>query len=83
MGILLDEIDEFASLDEGIPVNNMCTVFAESEIIGLLSMQKDRSKFKILRNIIYQTIGLNVITHQHALFAGAIGACIYAKNKET
>lgn len=44
LGISLDEIDAFADPREGIPINSMCAVFAESEIIGLLSLQKDRSK---------------------------------------
>ena len=44
MGIDLQDIDDFVDLSEAIPINSMCTVFAESEIIGLLSMQKERTK---------------------------------------
>lgn len=44
MGIDLQDIDEFVDLSDAIPINSMCTVFAESEIIGLLSMQKERSQ---------------------------------------
>ena len=42
--ISLDEIDTFAHGGEAIVINSMCTVFAESEIIGALAMQKDRAK---------------------------------------
>lgn len=51
LGIPVDQIDEYADLNEFIPVNSMCTVFAESEIIGLLSMQEDRSK--IMAGVLY------------------------------
>ena len=44
LGIELERIDEFVNLDDHIPINSMCAVFAESEIIGLLSMETDRSK---------------------------------------
>lgn len=117
LGVSLENIDDFADPDEAIPVNSMCAVFAESEIIGLLSMQKERSKImagvlhsiaqkvrqmtgkidfdgdtrllmtgglsrsNTLINIISQTIGLSVVTHEQALFAGAVGACICAANK--
>jgi predicted CoA-substrate-specific enzyme activase len=118
LGVCLDDVDEFAELSESIPINSMCTVFAESEIIGLLAMQRDRSKImtgvlwsiaqkirqmtgkfdfiedmprlmtvglsrsETLIRIISQTIGIEVITHKHALFAGAIGACICAENRK-
>ena len=114
----LEDIDTFANPDSAVPINSMCTVFAESEIIGLLSMQKDRAKIltgvlesiaakvkqmtgkfdffegkpllmtgglsrsAVLMSIISQAIGFEVITHQHALFAGAVGACVCAKNKK-
>lgn len=42
--IPLDQIDAFTDLEEAVSINSMCTVFAESEIIGLLAMQKDRAK---------------------------------------
>ena len=53
LGIRLNDVDEFADPNEAIPVNSMCTVFAESEIIGLLAMQKDRSRIMtgVLRSI--------------------------------
>ena len=118
LGVCLDGIDEFADPDEAVPVNSMCTVFAESEIIGLLAMQKDRSKImtgvlhsiaqkirqmtskidfikdtpllmtgglsrsKVLLQIISRTIGIDVVTHDYALFAGAVGACICAENRK-
>lgn len=117
--VLLNDIDGFVNLSEAIPVNSMCTVFAESEIIGLLSMQKDRaqimagvlesiaqkirqmtgkidfvngtpllmtgglSKSTALIKAISKATGLDVITHEQALFAGAIGACICAYNKKS
>ena len=117
LGVSLDDIDKFADLYDAIPVNSMCMVFAESEIIGLLAMQKDRPQIMtgVLRSIaqkilqmtskinfiqktpllmtgglsksmaliraISQTIGIDVITHEHALFAGAVGACICAQKK--
>ena len=117
LGVPLDGVDEFADPNEAISVNSMCTVFAESEIIGLLAMQKDRSKImtgvlesiaqkirqmtgkidfikgmpllmtgglsrsEVLLRIISRTTGLDVVTHRHALFAGAVGACICSKNK--
>ncbi|MDR3166036.1 MAG: acyl-CoA dehydratase activase, partial [Synergistaceae bacterium] len=117
LGLRLEDIDEFADSNESIPINNMCAVFAESEIIGLLAMQKDRSKImagvlqsiaqkirqmtgridfigtapllmagglsksRILIKMITQAIGLGVITHKYALFAGALGACVCAENR--
>jgi predicted CoA-substrate-specific enzyme activase len=44
LGVRLEDVDSFADPDEAIPINSMCTVFAESEIIGSLAMQKSRSK---------------------------------------
>lgn len=117
LGIALEDIDSFAGRGEAIPINSMCTVFAESEIIGLLSMQKDRaeimtgvlqsiaqkvkqmsgkfdfssdvpllmtgglSRSSVIRRIISEVIGLDVVTDEYALFAGALGACICAVNK--
>ena len=119
LDVSLDDIDKFADQNEAIPINSMCTVFAESEIIGSLAMQKDRSKImtgvlqsiaqkiwqmtgkldfadgkpllmtgglsrsKLLMSIISQTIGLEVISHEYALFAGATGACICAENRQS
>jgi len=118
LGIALEEIDGFANPHEVISITSMCTVFAESEIIGTLAMQKDRSKIlsgvllsiaqKILQmagkldfnkdkplimtgglsrstalvGVISKTIGIEVVTHELAQFAGAVGACISAKAKE-
>lgn len=44
LGVSLEDIDSFAHSSEAIIINSMCTVFAESEIIGSLAMQKDRAK---------------------------------------
>lgn len=44
LGIELANIDGFVNLEEFTPINSMCAVFAESEIIGLLSTGTDRSK---------------------------------------
>jgi len=116
--IPLESIDEFTHPQEAVSINSMCKVFAESEIIGLLAMQKDRSQImagvlqSIARKIQQQAgkidfikdkpilmtgglsrsqklietiadfIGFEVKTCPQALFAGAIGACIHAMNKE-
>lgn len=42
--IPLDSIDEFTDREKSVSINSMCTVFAESEIIGLLAMQKERAQ---------------------------------------
>lgn len=119
LDIDLFDIDEFTDIIDPISISSMCTVFAESEIIGLLSMEKDRSKIMggVLQSIaqkiramtgkinfdldipifmsgglsrsnsliemISKTTGLKIVTHEYALYAGAIGACIcgYNKNK--
>ena len=114
LGINMEDIDGFAATDEAVPITAMCTVFAESEIIGLLAMQKDRAKImagvlksiaqkirqmsvkldfaenkplfmtgglarsNALRSTISQTVGFELLTHKHAPFAGAIGACVCA-----
>ncbi len=44
LDIPMTEIDNFANLEESISINSMCTVFAESEIIGLLAGQQPREK---------------------------------------
>lgn len=44
LDIDLSAIDAFSDILYPISISSMCTVFAESEIIGLLSMEKDRSK---------------------------------------
>lgn len=117
LDIKLEDIDDFTDLVDPISISSMCTVFAESEIIGLLSMEKDRSKImggvlqsiaqriramtgkinfdleapilmsgglsksKALIEMISKITGLKVETHDNALFAGAIGACICSYNK--
>lgn len=42
--IELSELDAFADLKNAIPINSMCTVFAESEIIGMMAQQKERTQ---------------------------------------
>ena len=123
--IALDEIDQFADISNIIPINSMCAVFAESEIIGLKSMQKDRShimsgvlesiaqriqqmtvkldfdwtpdprtamckpllmtgglsKSSVLMKMLSKAIGMDVISHDLAPYAGAIGACVCALKK--
>ncbi|MDD4593385.1 MAG: acyl-CoA dehydratase activase [Parabacteroides sp.] len=44
LGLDIKDIDAFSDLSDPVSINSMCTVFAESEIIGLLAMQTDRSK---------------------------------------
>ncbi len=118
LDIGLSDIDDFTDIGDPISISSMCTVFAESEIIGLLSMEKDRSKImggvlqsiaqriramtgkidfdsetpllmsgglsksKSLIEMISKITGLKVFTHEYALFAGAIGACICGYNKK-
>jgi len=117
LGISFEEIDSFAHpcFAEAIVINSMCTVFAESEIIGSLAMQKDRSKIlagvlqsiahrvrqmagkfsfdktkpllmtgglshsNMLIGAIARDVDIEVITHAHANFAGAIGACVCSR----
>ena len=115
--VRIQDIDAFADPKESITINSMCTVFAESEIVGSLAMQKDRSKImtgvlqsiahkiqqmsgkldfdennpllmtgglsrsKVLVDVISRMIGVNVATHEHGLFAGALGACVCAGKK--
>lgn len=118
LGIPLNEIDSYADTADAVSVTSMCTVFAESEIIGMLAMQKDRARIMggVLQSIakkiqqqtgkmsfipehpilmtgglsssgtlvrtIAQTIGYEVMSHRHALYAGAIGAVLCAARKE-
>ncbi|MDD2217246.1 MAG: acyl-CoA dehydratase activase [Eubacteriales bacterium] len=51
LDIDLKDIDAFSDLSDPVSINSMCTVFAESEIIGLLAMQSDRSK--IMAGVLY------------------------------
>ena len=117
LGIELERIDEFANLDDYVTINSMCAVFAESEMIGLLAAETDRSQIMagVLQSIaqrvtqmmgrigfgegapilmtgglsrsnrlleaIGQATGFQVITHAYAPFAGAIGACICARER--
>jgi len=57
LGLTLDDIDNFAHPEEFISITSMCTVFAESEIIGALAMQKDRAKILtgVLQSIAQKT----------------------------
>lgn len=115
--IPIGEIDQFADPKKYITINSMCTVFAESEIISLLSMKKERTEILsgVLRSIgqkvrqmsgkfvfdekepilmtgglscsevliatIAEMTGLPLMTHPHAVYAGAIGACVAAEKK--
>lgn len=117
LGIGLEDIDDFTSTEGALPIASMCTVFAESEIIGALAQQKDRSQIMagVLRSIaqkiqqmtsklafdadalllmtgglarsaklvaaLEEATGLTVRTHEQALFAGALGACVCARDK--
>ncbi len=117
LGIELEDIDAFASTSDAIFINSMCTVFAESEIIGSLAQQKDRSRImagvllsiaqKIqqmtsrlafatdarllmtgglsrsnrLVAVLAETTGFSVQTHEEAVFAGALGACVCARDR--
>jgi predicted CoA-substrate-specific enzyme activase len=114
LGTQVDAVDAFVDSSEPIAINSMCTVFAESEIIGLLAMQKDRRRIMAgvlqsialkvqqlatkldlaagrplllagglsgivaLRDSISKTLGLELVGHRYALYAGAVGACIDA-----
>lgn len=40
--ILIEELDDFLVHNRSVKISSMCAVFAESEIIGLLAMKKDR-----------------------------------------
>lgn len=53
LGIPIEELDDYADPAKFIPINSMCTVFAESEIISLLSMKKERREILsgVLRSI--------------------------------
>ena len=46
-----------------------------------LLMTGGLSRSGVLMRTISKTIGLDVVTHRHALLAGAAGACICAMNK--
>ena len=47
--INIEEIDSFVDENESVAINSMCTVFAESEITGLLQCKKTAQK--LCRNI--------------------------------
>lgn len=117
LGIAFEEIDQRVNVHDFIPINSMCTVFAETEIVGLLSERKDRGKIlagvlqsiaqrvaqmigrfnfssdlpvlltgglsqsRALLEAISKATGLTVLTHQQAPMAGAIGACLCARQK--
>jgi predicted CoA-substrate-specific enzyme activase len=44
LGIHFDDIDAMTDQDGAVSIASMCTVFAESEIVGLLAAQTDRRK---------------------------------------
>lgn len=53
LGVKIEDIDSFADIDEAVHINSMCTVFAESKIIGLLAIRTERPKIMtgVLRSI--------------------------------
>ncbi|WP_042331224.1 acyl-CoA dehydratase activase [Desulfosporosinus orientis] len=59
LDITLDELGQMASASQPVSINNMCTVFAESEIIGLLAQEV--SKEAIASGIV-QTIANKIIS---------------------
>lgn len=78
LGVPLGDIDAFADCGEAISINSMCTVFAESEIIGLLSMQKDRAKImtgvlqSIAQKILQMTGKINFTKDAPLLMTGGL-----------
>ncbi|HHY25712.1 MAG TPA: activase [Desulfitobacterium dehalogenans] len=76
--IPLDQIDEFTDPHQAVPINSMCTVFAESEIIGLLAMQKDRAQImagvlqSIARKIQQQAGRIEFTADQPILMTGGL-----------
>lgn len=115
MGISLGEMFEMAMRGKILKISSMCTVFAESEIIGLMGQGEKREDISagIIDSVITKVIGLaqrhgiddnvvltgglsmddnfvsalsnklskKILTNKKARFAGAIGACLIAKEK--
>lgn len=101
-----------AAAAEDCTINSMCTVFAESEVIGMVNRGVSRQAIitalyrsiagrvavmasgiqpvspvmftgglaqnKALRRQLAAKLDLEVITHEHAVFAGSIGAALFA-----
>jgi predicted CoA-substrate-specific enzyme activase len=118
LGISLNEIDDFIKDDNYTTINSMCAVFAESEIVGLLSKNIDRSHIllgviqaivqrikqmvsklafnnddiilltgglaqsKIFLKVLNEKLSYQIISDDKAIYAGAIGACLYGIRKE-
>jgi len=58
IGLDVEELDEIAAEKEPIALNSMCTVFAETEVIGLLASGADRGELVAgLQQAIAQRIG--------------------------
>jgi predicted CoA-substrate-specific enzyme activase len=57
LDIPIGEIDNFLQTNEYVNINSMCTVFAESEIIGLVSSSVDRS---LILNGVLRSIGARI-----------------------
>ena len=43
LGVTIDEIFDLAAVGKPIPISSLCTVFAESEVIGLLAKGADKN----------------------------------------
>ena len=103
---------EMGAANQECTINSMCTVFAESEVIGLVNRGVPReaiigalytsianrvaamaagiqptppvaftggvARNQALRRQLADRLGLPVITHDQAIFAGSIGAALYA-----
>jgi predicted CoA-substrate-specific enzyme activase len=114
LGIPFSGIDDMTDSASAVSITSMCTVFAESELIGLLAKGTDRrqlmggvlesiakklrqqagklelapnrpllmtgglSACATLRAMLSKTMELPVIDHPYALYAGAVGAAVYA-----
>lgn len=113
LGLDVAEISHIeAGVERQCTINSMCTVFAESEVIGLVNRGVAREAIigalytsianrvaamaagiqptppvaftggvaqnQALRRELAARLGLEVITHDQALFAGSIGAALYA-----
>lgn len=64
LGTSILELSEMALVGENIKINSMCTVFAESEVISLIS--KGTSKEGISRGVINSITGrVNSMLHKH------------------
>ncbi len=64
LGISIIELSEMALVGEDISINNMCTVFAESEVISLIGQGTDRKN--ISRGIINSITGrVYSMLHKH------------------